>query len=70
LAYSILEAPWKPEMRIAGRYHPDSSQLDGAAPVEVRAGEEISGIDFRLPLAPVFHLGLTLLAMEGRLLYV
>jgi hypothetical protein len=49
LAYSILEAPWKPEMRIAGRYHPDSSQLDGAAPVEVRAGEEISGIDFRLP---------------------
>jgi hypothetical protein len=55
LAYSILEAPGKPEMRIAGRYHPDAAQLEGAAPVEVRAGEEISGIDFRLPLAPVFH---------------
>jgi hypothetical protein len=56
LAYSILEAPGKPEMRISGRYYPDASQLDGAAPVDVRAGEEISGIDFRLPLVPVFHL--------------
>jgi hypothetical protein len=55
LAYSILEAPGQPEMRIAGRYHPDSPQLEGAAPVEVRAGEEISGIDLRLPLTPVFH---------------
>jgi len=55
LAYSILEAPGKPEMRIAGRYHPDSAQLEVAAPVEVRAGEEIAGIDFKLPLVPVFH---------------
>jgi hypothetical protein len=56
LAYSILEAPGKPAMRIAARYHPDSPQLEGAAPVEVRAGEEIAGIDFRLPLVPVFHI--------------
>jgi hypothetical protein len=56
LAYSILEAPGKPEMRIAGRYHPNAPQLEGAAALEVRAGEEISGIDFRLPMVPVFHL--------------
>lgn len=55
LAGSILEAPGKPEMRIAGRYHPNASQLDGAAAIEVRPGEEVSGIDFKLPLAPVFH---------------
>jgi len=55
LAHSILEAPGKPEMRIASRYHPDSGKLEGAVPVEVRAGEEIAGIDFKLPLVPVFH---------------
>jgi len=55
LANSILEAPGKPEMRIASRYHPDAGELEGAAPVDVRAGEEIAGIDFKLPLVPVFH---------------
>jgi hypothetical protein len=55
LANSILEAPGKPEMRIAGRYYPDSGELEGAAPVEVRAGAEIAGIDCKLPLVPVFH---------------
>lgn len=55
LAGCILEAPGKPEMRIAGRYHPNASQLDGAAAIEVRPGEEVTGIDFKLPLAPVFH---------------
>lgn len=55
LALSILEAPSKPEMRIAGRYYPNAAQLDGAAAIEVRAGEEASGIDFKLPLLPVFH---------------
>ncbi len=55
LALSILEAPGKPERRITGRYHPNATQLDDAAPLEVRAGEELSGIDFRLPLSPVFH---------------
>jgi hypothetical protein len=55
LALSILEAPGKPEMRIAGRYYPNAAQVDGAAAIEVRAGEEASRIDFKLPLAPVFH---------------
>ena len=56
LAFSILEAPGKPEMRLAGRYHPDSPGLDGAAAIDLGPGEEISGIDFRLPLVSVFHL--------------
>jgi hypothetical protein len=56
LGISILEAPGKPETRIAGRYHPNAAQLDGAEPVEVRAGEEVSGIDFKLPSMPVFHI--------------
>jgi hypothetical protein len=56
LAGSVLEAPGKPEMRVAGRYHPNAAQVDGAAAIELRPGEEISGIDFKLPFAPVFHL--------------
>lgn len=56
LGLSILEAPGKPEMRIAGRYHPNAAELDGAQAIEVHAGEEVTGIDFILPLAPVFHL--------------
>jgi hypothetical protein len=55
LAFSIREAPDKPETRIDGRYHPNAAQLDGAAAVDVKGGDEISGIDFQLPLASVFH---------------
>lgn len=55
LAYSILEGPGKPEMRIAARYYPDAARLEGAAPVEVAAGQEVTGIDVHLPLLPVFH---------------
>jgi protocatechuate 3,4-dioxygenase beta subunit len=57
LELSIVEAPGAPETRIAGRYFPNASQLDSAEAVEVHAGEEISGIDFKLPLTPVFHVG-------------
>ena len=56
LAYSILEAPGKPETRIAGRYHPNSARLDGAAAIELHPGDEVGGMDFTLPLTPVFHL--------------
>ena len=55
LAHSILEAPGKPEMRIAGRYFPNAAQVGGAGAIELRAGDEVTGIDFKLPLAPVFH---------------
>jgi hypothetical protein len=56
LAFSILDGPGKTETRIAARYYPNASQLDAAAAIEVRAGGEVSGIDFKLPLAPVFHI--------------
>jgi hypothetical protein len=52
----IVDAAGQTEMRIAGRYYPNAAHLDAAAPIEVRAGEEVSGIDFKLPLAPVFHI--------------
>ena len=55
LSRSILEAPGKPETRIAGRYYPNAAQIDGASAIEVRAGDEVAGIDIKLPLAPVFH---------------
>jgi len=56
LAGSILEAPGKPEMRIAGRYYPNASQLDGAAAIDLGPGDRVPAIDWKLPLAPVFHL--------------
>jgi hypothetical protein len=67
LGLSIFEAPGKPEMRIAGRYHPGAAQLDGGEAIEVHAGEEVTGIDFKLPLAPVFHLAGTCPGAPGNL---
>jgi hypothetical protein len=55
LAFSIREAPGKPETQIGGRYHPDSAQLDGAVSLDLKGGEEITGIDIKLPLVAVFH---------------
>ena len=54
--FPIVDAPGEPEKCIAGVYFPGATQLDGAQPVAVRAGEEVTGIDFKLPLAPVFHI--------------
>ena len=56
LAFTILDGPNSTETRIAGRYYPNASQLDAAAPIEIAAGGEISGIDFKLPVAPLFHI--------------
>ncbi len=56
LALSIVDAPGQPEMRIAGRYFPNAALLDDAAAIEVRAGEETGGIDFKLPMVRVFHI--------------
>jgi hypothetical protein len=42
-------------MRIGGRYYPNAAQLDGATAIELRPGEEPSGVDLHLPLATGFH---------------
>jgi hypothetical protein len=65
LSQSIVEAPGKPEMRIAGRYYPNAAQLDRAGLVEVHAGGEAAGIEFKLPLMPVFHVSGTYTPIEG-----
>jgi hypothetical protein len=55
LANCILEAPGKPEMRIAGRYYPNAAEPGGATAIELRPGEEPSEIDLHLPLAAGVH---------------
>jgi hypothetical protein len=55
IAGIIRESPGKPELRLTGGYHPGATAWEGAAPVELQAGMEVGGIDFRLYLAPVFH---------------
>lgn len=56
LGGSIVDAPGAPEQRIAARYYPDAAQLDAASPIDIHPGEELTNINFKLSLAPVFHI--------------
>jgi hypothetical protein len=51
----LREAPDKPEMRIAAQYYPAASSIDSASPVELRPGQQLTGMDFRLPAVPTYH---------------
>jgi len=55
LRFSISEGPGQPEYHLGPAYYPSGQDLDGAAPVDVAAGQELTGIEFKLPMLPVFH---------------
>ena len=55
LQSTLRESADSPDLRIAGRYYPNAAHLEGARAIEVHAGEAVSGIDFKLPLAAARH---------------
>jgi protocatechuate 3,4-dioxygenase beta subunit len=55
LQSTLRESAEGPDLRIAGRYYPNAANLDDARAIEVHAGEAVSEIDFKLPLAPARH---------------
>ena len=65
LALSILDAPGQPERRLAGRYHPNATALDGATAIDVAPGQKVAGIDFQLALAQVYHVSGQVAADSG-----
>jgi hypothetical protein len=51
----VKDPSGKGEMCLAGVYYPNARSMDGASPVEVRAGREVTGIALRLAWSPCFH---------------
>ncbi len=47
--------PGKPDIRPVRTCYPDAVALDAAVPVEVKAGQDLSGVDIRIHNAPTYH---------------
>jgi len=47
--------PGGPEMKLATIYYPAAKEIEAGATVEIHPGQQLSGIDFKLPLAPCYH---------------
>ena len=56
LRFSISEGPGKPEYHLASSYYPAGQDLDGASPLDLSAGQELGGIELKLPLLQSFHI--------------
>jgi hypothetical protein len=55
LGFTISEGPGTQEFHLAPAYYPSGQDLDGAAVLDVAAGQEIGGLELRLPMQPAFH---------------
>ena len=53
--FSISEGPGLPESRLTPAYYPSGLDLDSAAAVDLEAGQELGGIEFKLSMKPSFH---------------
>lgn len=66
-SFSISEGPGAPEYHLVGSYYPRGQDLDGAAPVDLAPGQELTGIGFKLGMAPAFHIrGSTAIGVVSR----
>ena len=55
LSEIVKDASGKGELCLAGAYYPNASAIESASPVEVRAGQEVTGIALHLAWSPCFH---------------
>lgn len=51
----FTDGPGEPELRIAPVYYPGAATVEAASPVDLRPGQQMSGIDFKLPLVKTYH---------------
>ncbi len=47
--------PGKPEIRHVRTYFPDATSMESAAPIEIKAGQDLAGIDIHLRSAQTYH---------------
>ncbi len=49
-------ASGKPDIRPVGTFYPQAANISEAAPLELKAGQDLSGMDIRLRSAPTYHI--------------
>lgn len=53
--YLTAEAPGKPEMRTIALFYPAAKAVNESTALDVRPGQQITGIDFKLPDLATYH---------------
>lgn len=49
-------APGKPDIRPVRTYYPGTTALSAATPIEVKAGQDMTGVDIRMQSAQTYHI--------------
>ncbi|MBV9225482.1 MAG: carboxypeptidase regulatory-like domain-containing protein, partial [Acidobacteriaceae bacterium] len=49
-------APGKPDIRPVRTYYPGTTALPGATPIEIKAGQDMTGMDIRMQSAQTYHI--------------
>jgi hypothetical protein len=52
----FAEEPGEPEMRGGAVVYPNAATIDAGSPIEVRPGQQLSGITFKRPVVAAYHL--------------
>ena len=55
LGGTFSEDPGQSQMRIAAIYYPGAATIETASPIELRPGQQLAGIDFKLPTVMSYH---------------
>ena len=53
--YLFSEDVGKPEMRIGAVYYPGAAAIENASPLELRPGQQLGGVDFKLAPVVTYH---------------
>ena len=53
--FTVTERPGAAEFHVAPTYYPGGQDVTGSAAIDVAAGQEVRGIEIKLPMAPAFH---------------
>ena len=48
--------PGKPDIRPVRTYYPDAPNIESATALDIKAGQDLSGMDIRLRTAPTYHI--------------
>jgi hypothetical protein len=55
LPWVFADEPGQAEMRAGGVFYPNALTIEGGSPVEVRPGQQLTGVGFKLPALPAYH---------------
>jgi hypothetical protein len=55
LSERFAAEPGAQEMKVGTVFYPNALRMEGAATIELQPGQQMTGVDFKLPIVPCYH---------------